>query len=215
MAVADKYAVVEGVEIAKLQPLPKHVLIRWLKKEETKGGILLPQTRQRSGFMKGIVLAIGPKCDPALEVGQTVEFNGLGDKEWLGVQDPADRDTVFFTRVENVYGIINRGPGDKPVLDMVGTWLLVRPDEMPKEKSGLVMVQQAREREMRQRAGLIGTVVSAGGHTAQKAGDRIAFDATGATRIHLGDHNDEVVLVIDGDLDDGAVLGEVEDNGDR
>lgn len=200
--VLEDYSVVEGVNISKLKPLPKHVLVRWLKKEQTKGGIILPQNRQRAGFMKGILLAVGPKCDDRLKVGQTIEFNGLATKEWLGVQDPADRDTVFFTRFENIYAIVDEQDAKK--LDFVWTWILVKPDAVPDELRGLLVPDSAKKAQMRQQAGLTGTVVSAGGmQDACVEGDRILFNATGATELKLGDHNGETHLVID----DEDVLG--------
>lgn len=201
----ENYDVVEGIEIKNLRPRDKHVLIRWLKKEETKGGVLIPQTRQRSGFMKGEILSVGCKCDPKIQPGCLVEFNGLGQKEWLGVQDPHDRDTVFFTRTENVYGLVSTVDG-KPKLDMVNDWILVKP-EVEKEKGGLAVPDTAIEGSMRMRQGLIGKVVSAGSDVYScLEGDKIAFDATGATKIRVGDHNEEICLVIE----DDAVLAEVE-----
>ncbi len=225
------YEIVEGLVVADIKPLPKHVLVRWLKKTETKGGVLIPQFRQRSGFMKGQILAVGPKCDPKLQPGVLIEFNGLSDKAWVGQQDPADRDTVFFTRVENVFALVKYDGMDhedavahvkdgkppqsavdiagimgvqvtgRPILDMVGSWLLVRPDEMPERTaSGLAIPKHIRDRQRRQQKGLLGEVLSAGGDVDScEKGDRVAFDATHATPIHLGDHNDEVALVIDRD----------------
>jgi co-chaperonin GroES (HSP10) len=215
------YEVIEGVDMATFLPRPMHVVIRWLKKTETKGGVILPQNRQRAHFMKGQLLAVGPQCDPKLQPGLLVEFNGISDKEFLGVQDPVDRDTVFVTRVENVFGLVDRAPeaegwkgdaelaqavvGAIPRLDMVGDWLLVRPEAQPDRTAfGLTIPGQARARAQRQQQGLVGKVLSAGGFVDTcRAGDRIAFDATHATQVHLGDHNAEVVLVIDND----AVLG--------
>lgn len=221
------YEVIEGIPVADIKPMPKHVLVRWLKKTETKGGVLLPQNRQRAGFMRGQVLAAGPGCDSQLVPGVMIEFNGMGDKEWLGVQDPADRDTVFFTRMENVVGLVQNfvvckkgcdipeimRPGsvigvDDPddvatrsSLAMVGTWILVRPDEMPgRTGSGLIVPRHIRDGQLRQQKGLVGSVLSAGGLCDSCInGDRIAFDASHATQIHLGDHNDEVALLIDND----------------
>lgn len=216
ISTAEDYKVVEGVEIDRLKPLPRHVLVRWFRKPETKAGILIPQNRQRAGFMKGQLLAVGSDCDPALKAGMLIEFNGLGDKLFVGVQDPDDRDTVFGTRYENVYGIVGSHDGDSSTLDMVGSWILVTPDVIPeKRESGLLLPGQARETELRHRRGLTGIVDSAGGmQSACVAGDHIVFNAANATRIRIGDHNDAIKLVISGDDEDGDVLGFVE-NGEE
>jgi co-chaperonin GroES (HSP10) len=100
------YAQVEGVFIASLVPMPHHVLVRWLKRTETKGGVLIPQNRQRKSFMKGQILRVGDGCDLGLREGALIQFDSLAEKEWLGVQDPADRDPVFFMREEDIHGVL-------------------------------------------------------------------------------------------------------------
>ncbi len=205
LAETKPYEVVDGFKTEEIKPLPKHVLLRWFKKTETKGGIAIPQYRQRAGFMKGQILAVGEDCDSRLKPGVFVEFNGLGLKEWVGEQDPEHRDTVFVTRVENLYAIIVESDCGSPLVQAIGYWVFVRPDEPPKEKGGLVIPESARAGRQRREQGLIGTIVSCGFETEFIRNQRVAFNATGATAIHLGDHNDEVVLIVDADDIEGEV----------
>lgn len=103
---AEKYRVVEGIDMAKVRPMKHHIIVRWLASKETKGGLILPQNRQRKNRMNGVILAVGPKCEPeiveAFENGYRIVFDALSEKEWIGSQDPSDRDTVFIMREEDV-----------------------------------------------------------------------------------------------------------------
>src|ERR1051326_4531732 len=122
------YAQVEGVFIASLVLRPHHVLVRWLKRTETKGGVLIPQNRQRKMYMKGTILSVGPNCDPALKPGLNVQFDSLSEKEPWGPWDPADRDPVFFMREEDIHGLLQydseRRIPPQPVADRA----LIKPD---------------------------------------------------------------------------------------
>ena len=144
---SNSYAVVEGVKIAELSPRPAHVLVRWLKKTETKGGVLIPQYRWRKGYMKGEVLKAGHGCDARLSPGTVIQFDSLADKEFLGVQDPVDRDTVFFLREEDIHGIITEDDGLKRMV-LCNEYVLIRPDEGEAEKAGLSVPDSARKQTM-------------------------------------------------------------------
>lgn len=189
------YSVIEGIVIKDFQPLPHHVMIRWLKKEETKGGIIIPQYRQRAHFMKGIVLALGPRCNVMLEVGQTVQFNGLSEKEFIGVQDPADRDTVFLFTDEQIFGIVSYDENQKPSIQSVGEWVLVKPDEAKENK--IVMTDSVKATVRRNSFAWQGEVVSSGNMADSCVpGDRIAYTTSGATGVMIGDHNGIQCVVI-------------------
>lgn len=194
------YDVIEGYSVGRIKLLPRHVLIRWFSKTETKAGIVIPQTRERAHFMKGQLLSVGPDCGQLLKAGQLVEFNGLGQKEWLGSQSRADRDTVFFTRWENIYAIIHYDQGDTLRLEMCGEWVLVKPDEYPREKGNLLIPDQVRESAQRRRSGLTGVVRGCGADVETCIDDdHVIFDATGATQLRLGDHNGELCLIVRGE----------------
>lgn len=141
----NPYAVVEGVEIATLRMLPKHVLVRWLKKVESKGGVLMPQNRQRRSYMKGEILSIGPDCSHHLEVGQTIQFESLADKEFLGVQDPADRDSVFAMREEDIHGILETHENGFTSFFPLNDYILLKPDQGMDEVGGVLMPEHLRK----------------------------------------------------------------------
>ena len=142
---SDPYKVIEGIEIAKLKMLPKHVLVRWLKKEESKGGVLMPQNRQRKGYMKGQILSVGPDCSLHLEVGQTIQFESLADKEFLGVQDPADRDSVFAMRQEDIHGILEVEANGFTSFFPLNDYLVLKPDHGPREVGGIAVPEHLRK----------------------------------------------------------------------
>jgi len=200
------YEVIEGLQTESVTPLPKHVLLRWLKKEKTKAGVIIPQYRHRAGFMKAQVLALGEGVPEELAVGDLVLFNGLGEKEWLGVQDPADRDTVFFMRAENIYGII----GDGGSIRMLGAYMLVRPDEVKKESSGgVIIADPIRRDEQRRASAYMGEVVHAGPESGFSKGARLICDSVGSIMVRLGDHNDEILLCVDASDGTDVVYAEV------
>jgi co-chaperonin GroES (HSP10) len=132
----DPYQEIEGINISTFNLRPHHVMIRWLKKEETKGGILLPQNRQRKSFMIGSVLKVGPECVENLIIGSKVQFNSMCDKEFLGPQDPSDRDTVFIMIDDEIHGIIKEG--EKSSFHPFHDFVMIKQDEHKKEVCGLV-----------------------------------------------------------------------------
>ena len=98
--------------------------------------------------------------------------------------------------------------GDKQVLDFVGSWVLVRPDQVGREKSGLAMIESYRQRKAKQSQGWTGKVLSAGGDVDScVGGDHIVFDSRNATELKLGDHSGELCLVIEGDDVIGHIKG--------
>lgn len=192
------YEVIEGYEVDKIKPFPKHVLLRWCHKEETKSGVLIPQNRQRANLMRGQVLAVGPDCDPLLQKGKYVEFNGLSEKEWLGPQDPADRDTVFFIREEELMGVLDGG------FMALGDWVLIKPNEKPRESNGILIPQ---EKDPRKRFGT-GIVKDVGPQgDPELIGCNVLYNEWMCIDLKLGDfegelhnlvHSDEVEAVLDG-----------------
>jgi hypothetical protein len=195
----EQYSVIEGVSVDDLILRPRHVLFRWLKRVETKAGILMPQNRQRSGIMKGIVLAVGRDSDPLLARGAFIEFNGLSEKEFWGSQTPGqDRDPVAFMREEDIFCVLRYEAGDKPKLLMLNDWILVRPDKRPAERNGLIVPGTSR-------AGPsfgVGEVIGAGRTVGSvEAGDRAVYFIGGATELKIGDFQGELhVCVLEEDV---------------
>lgn len=204
----DPYEIIDGIKIQDVRPRRRHLLIRWFRKTKTKGGILIPEYRHRANFMKGEILAVGEGCEAGLRPGVIVEFNGLGEKEWLGVQNPADRDTVFFTREENIFCIVS-GQNGKTSVQAVGDWVFIKPDPGANERNGLLIPEPARDRQRRRESGLLGTIISGWVGPGFKQGQRVVFNATAAIPIRLGDHNADIVLIIDADDVEGEVESDV------
>src|SRR3990167_5206282 len=98
--------VIEGVDVNRLKPMPKHIVVEWDGRPETKGGVIIPETRHRASYMLGWVLAAGLDCDESLTVGTRIMFDGLCDKEFIGPECPGDRPPVFFMRAEYVLGVV-------------------------------------------------------------------------------------------------------------
>lgn len=174
---------IDGFDLDTFRPLPYVVAIRWMTKKETKGGVLIPQNRWRKGYMQGEVLAVGADCSPNLLVGETVQFDSLADKEFIGEQDPADRDTVFLIREEDIHGIIRDRDGVKS-MDLLNEYVLVKPDLGPDEMSGVVVPEHLRVQKNFTRSGWI---VGVGERvTAEEkykglgmaVGDHVFYDAT-------------------------------------
>lgn len=103
-------AVLGGRSLDDFKPRFGHALIRWLGRRETKGGVILPQNRQRAGMCKGILLRLGPVGDDESELreGQTIIFDLNCDKEFVGPQIPGNEDPVFVMRVEDIMAIDER-----------------------------------------------------------------------------------------------------------
>lgn len=188
---SSPYHVIDGVRVFDLKPMPHHLLVRWLGKAQTKAGVILPQNRQRAGLMKGVLLRVGPECDWRLQEGQTIEFDGLSEKEFLGGQSPDGRDPVFFMREEDVMGIVR--PASPPRLEMLNTRLLIKPDLEVSEKNGIVIVR-------REQKGLIlsGVVVARDVESVEDVvpGDRVFYDRAMATELKLGDFEGELHHVV-------------------
>lgn len=175
----DPYQVIEGVDIGTLSLRPHHVLVRWLKKEETKGGILLPQNRQRKSYMVGIVLKAGPESANKVIPGAKIQFNSLCDKEFMGAQDPADRDSVFVMVDDEIHGIIVGADEFIPVLDLV----LIKPDLVQREVSGIIVTAEP-GKPMAAKEGVI-VLVGDGVKDEEElsTGLRVAYDPTVAEQL--------------------------------
>lgn len=187
----EKYSVVEGVDIASFKPMPNHLLVRWPGKKETKGGILIPQNRERLGLMNGEILAVGPKCNPRFYPGKVIQFSMFCEKEFLGAQNPADRDTVFFMTEENVLGIVHK---DVNAIELVNGNVLTRPEKKPEEVSGLLTVN----RDDKTSFSVWGEVVQVDAETINeyKVGDSILYDRNMAEELRLGDFEAELMHVV-------------------
>lgn len=193
------YRFIDGVEVAKVKLLPGHVMVRWLHKEETKGGIILPQNRQRAHFMKGEVLSVASDCRP-LVPGQLIEFDGMCEKSFIGGQNPDGRDVVFVMRIERVYGTVRYEDG-KPTLDLIRDHILVRPDVHPSEVGGLIVTETNGENIRRRARSWKGEVLRCGERVENcMAGDRIVYETSLAASIKMGDHNAETCIIIN-DMD--------------
>lgn len=195
--IPEAYKVIEGFPLEGIRPLPKHVLVRWMSKKETKAGVLIPQNRERAHLMRGQVLAVGPECDQKLEPGQEIAFDGLTEKEWLGPQSPPDRDTCFFFRVENVYAVVRRVYGKAPEMDMVGSWILVRPDPSAGEKSGLMLANLDGGERKRTRGAWTGEALSVGSEAGSCVkGDMVVYETRFAKDFQVGDFDGEICVVV-------------------
>lgn len=188
----DEYAVIAGVDLSKLKPRPHHILVRWLDRKVTKGGILMPQNRQRAGIMKGVLLLVGPHCDYRLQVGKTIQFGGLCEKEFLGGETPGDRDPVFFMREEDVLGV-----RDGARLDPISKVLIVKPDQEDAEKSGIVVVDRKQKGIMK--SGIIkqydDALLQEDDFDAGE-GFRVFYHSATAEELKLGDFDAEMNHVI-------------------
>ncbi len=101
------YKIIDGVEIEKFRAMPHHIVVRWLGKPETNGGILIPENRQRKMYMNGLVLKSAASKED-IKVGDRIVFDSMCDKEFLGPECPGDRDPVFMMREEDVFCIDDR-----------------------------------------------------------------------------------------------------------
>lgn len=104
----DKYQIIENVDMEKFQPMPHHIVVRWLNRTETKGGVIIPEIRERSNYCNGIVLKVSERTNGDVKQGDLVCFDSLADKEFIGGQKPSDRDPVFIMREEDVLYVDDR-----------------------------------------------------------------------------------------------------------
>ena len=195
MLVDKEYKVIEGIDLSALSPRPHHILIRWHGRSETKGGIIIPQDRERMGRMNGEVLLVGPKCDPRIKPGSIVQFSQFSEKEFLGPQSPDGRDPVFFMLEENVFGILTRtGDGFTPTIEMLNGCVLTRPELQPKEKGGLIVV----DREATQSFSIWAEVVAVDkeANVEFNVGDSVLYPQNMAEDFRLGDFTSEVLNVV-------------------
>lgn len=193
-----RYTIVSGLNLTFFKPMPKHLVVRWLGRKETKHGILMPQTRERCGVMSGIILAMGKDCDVALEVGQKIQFGSFTEKEFIGPECPADRDPVFFMAEMDVIGYIQLEPLTYlhgGTLMPINKNLFVKPDLEVAEKSGLTMINRDQKQIMRSGVvmryddiGLLDEDV--------KTGDRVFYHSATAEEVKLGDFTAELIHVV-------------------
>lgn len=104
----SKYKVIENVDMEKFRPMPHHIVVRWLRRLETKGGVLIPEIRERANYCNGIVLK-GSDCTFGdIKKDDLICFDSLAEKEFIGGQQPSDRDPVFIMREEDVMYVDDR-----------------------------------------------------------------------------------------------------------
>ncbi len=185
-----KYDIIDGVELAKLKLMPRHLLVRWGDRKETKHGIIMPQNRLRAGIMKGTILAVGPECDARIVKGDIIQFIALCEKEFLGGETPGDRDPVFFMRDENVIGI-HMGPG---ALELLNDFLLVSQDRAPEEKAGIKILNRDQKTEMR--SGIVVRLDNSLSPEDVGIGQRIYYHQSTADEMKLGDFDGQLVHVV-------------------
>lgn len=207
------YQEVDGLDLTdpqKFQPMPKHVLLRWLQKEVSKGGVIIPQTRWRKNFAKAVVLAVGPDTNPRLERGALVSFNINCEKQWLGDQVRRDLlDTMFFCEDANVLGTVEY-PEDNsdPQIHALDKWILVEADPSPENLAPGIAVSQAhKDRPRILSKAWPGTVLSVGELAGSCVpGDRILYETYGSLSLMAGDQQGKSVVAIM----DEFVLGYIE-----
>lgn len=200
---AQDYSIVEGFKISELRPRPKHILVRWYSKKETKGGVLLPEYRHRAGILRGQVLAVGPECDKRLTVGCVVQFGGLVEKEFLGPQIPGDRDPVFFMREESVVGLLGHSD-DGAILDLINGNVLITPDLKDSEKSGIIIVNREKSLNEYTVSGIVADLDPEGSYEFKK-GDRLYYHSQFVEEIKVGDFEAPVKHFIFGNMIEDAV----------
>lgn len=191
----EDYSVIEGVPIGNLRPMPHHILVRWPGKNETKGGILIPQDRERLGRMNGEVLAVGPDCDDRLHPGKLVQFSGVCEKEFLGSQSPNGRDPVFFMREEDLFGILYKDhKGFDVTMELLNGFVLTRPERKPFEISGVIVP----DRDAKDSFGVWGEVlqIDRKAKTEFNVGDSVLYPRNIAEEIRVGDYSSEVLHLV-------------------
>ena len=189
------YSIVEGVQLALLTPMPHHILVRWPGKKETKGGIIVPENRERLGLMNGDILLVGTDCDERLQPGRTIQFSMLCEKEFMGPQCPGDRDPVFFMRDEDVFGIVTKGPdGRNASLDLINGCVLTKPEIKPSEIAGLITV----DRDAKTSFSVWGEVlqVDTASETGFNVGEEILYPRNMAEELRLGDFEADLMHVV-------------------
>lgn len=97
--------------MASIKPLGNRVLVKRLKAQTSKGGILLPDTAQEKP-KEGVVVAVGPgktnengQTEPTtVKVGQTILFGLYSGTEVLN----SDSDEEFLILAEeDIFGILS------------------------------------------------------------------------------------------------------------
>ncbi len=182
------------------RPRDHHLLVRWLCRTETKGGILMPENRVRAGIMKGVILGMGHGCDPRLEVGQTIHFGSYTEKEFVGPECPGDRDPVFFMRDEwaNNGGVIGiREEGGR--LQIVNGLVLIRPDKNEDVTAGGIArpTTEVTPWDAQLPGGVVANMdVDLAGTADFGIGDRVFYRRNTADELKLGDFEGELHHVV-------------------
>ena len=106
--------IIADIDIDKLKLRPNHVLLYWRERLPEKDGLIVPEIWRRKSCMAGDILAKG-KCQafPELEIGQTVIFNSLCDKEFLGVRTGERRHIII--RAEEIIAVVDSKNGENQI----------------------------------------------------------------------------------------------------
>jgi len=211
------YDLVEDVNLSTFKPMPHHLVVRWLKKVESKGGVLYPENRQRKNYMKGEILVSGECDNTDLKEGVTIQFESLCDKQFLGVQDPADRDPVFIMREEDVHGVLIPSFTNNKmqmIFEPMNEYVLLKPDEGKKEFGKLIVPESIGKAGEKVWSGV---VISVGPKVKSEPkyrdlgvlpAHRVAYDAFTASEVILNEDKHVLLRVeyIMGEVDESADL---------
>ncbi len=97
----------------KIKPLSNRVLVKRLKAQTTKGGIILPDTAQEKP-KEGEVVAVGPgnrdeegKVNPlTVKIGDQILFSSYAGTE---IKDPESEDEYLILSEEDILGVLVQG----------------------------------------------------------------------------------------------------------
>jgi len=93
----------------KVQPLGDRVLIQALRAEETKGGIIIPDTATKEKPQQGTVIAVGPgrtndkgeRIKPEVKAGDTVLFG-----KYSGTEIEVDGEDLLILREADILAVL-------------------------------------------------------------------------------------------------------------
>lgn len=89
----------------RLEPLFARVILQREVPKQSSGGIILPEQSQKHNLMpEGRVVAVGPTCDPSIEVGMLVRFGKFAG-DWIKLDKESD-DEYFIVQDEDVLAIV-------------------------------------------------------------------------------------------------------------
>ena len=94
---------------SKIKPLGDRVLVQALKAEETKGGIIIPDTATKEKPQQGTVIAVGPgrvsdegkRIAPEVKSGDTVLFG-----KYSGTEIEVDGNDFMILRETDILAVL-------------------------------------------------------------------------------------------------------------